>query len=162
MEGVIALSGPIGVGKSSFANALVERFGAIKVGTRDYILRQTGCDDEPVAGDPLAVPNARSSRKKLPFALAPYKNAIPSNIMPVLNAPIRKYFSDASFDFRFRLSLPVKIYNGIEIISMPMNNISRLLNELAMQIPQSTKKISAKYSPGLCPIAAMSFPLNKK
>ena len=46
MEGVIVLSGPIGVGKSSFANALVERFGAIKVGTRDYILQQTGCDNE--------------------------------------------------------------------------------------------------------------------
>ena len=46
MEGVIVLSGPIGVGKSSFANALVERFSAIKVGTRDYILRQTGCDNE--------------------------------------------------------------------------------------------------------------------
>jgi len=46
VEGVILLSGPIGVGKSSFANALVERFGAIKVGTRDYILQQTGCDNE--------------------------------------------------------------------------------------------------------------------
>lgn len=46
MEGVIVLSGPIGVGKSSFANALAERFGAIKVGTRDYILQRTGCDNE--------------------------------------------------------------------------------------------------------------------
>jgi adenylosuccinate synthase len=46
VEGVIAISGPIGVGKSSFANALVESFGAIQVGTRDYILRQTGCDNE--------------------------------------------------------------------------------------------------------------------
>ena len=46
MEGVIVLSGPIGVGKSRFANALVERFSAIKVGTRDYILRRTGCDNE--------------------------------------------------------------------------------------------------------------------
>jgi adenylosuccinate synthase len=46
VEGVIVLSGPIAVGKSSFANALCERFGATKVGTREYILRETGCENE--------------------------------------------------------------------------------------------------------------------
>src|SRR5713226_1403555 len=46
MEGVIVLSGPIGVGKSSFAKALAECFSATKVGTRGYILRRTGCDNE--------------------------------------------------------------------------------------------------------------------
>ena len=46
MEGVIVLSGPIGVGKSSFGRALVDRFGAIKVGTRDHILRRKGCQNE--------------------------------------------------------------------------------------------------------------------
>ena len=45
---------------------------------------------------------------------------------------------------------------------MPINNISRLLKELAMAIPQRTKKISAKYSPGLLPIAAMSCPFSRK
>ena len=46
MRSVIVLSGPIGVGKSSFAKALVERFGATRVGTRDYIIRKTGCENE--------------------------------------------------------------------------------------------------------------------
>src|SRR6185312_12344365 len=37
-----------------------------------------------------------SSIKKVPVVLAPYKNAIPSNISPVENDPIRKYFNAAS------------------------------------------------------------------
>jgi adenylosuccinate synthase len=57
VDGVIVISGPIAVGKSSFVKALVERCGATKVGTRDYILRQTGCANErgalQEAGDAL-------------------------------------------------------------------------------------------------------------
>src|SRR5450432_3569444 len=56
-----------------------------------------------------AFPMAISSRKKLPLSLAPYKKAMPNNISPVENAPIRKYFSEASLLFKFRLSLPVSI-----------------------------------------------------
>jgi adenylosuccinate synthase len=46
MEAVIVLSGPIGAEKSSFGRALVDHFGAVKVGTRDYILRRKGCENE--------------------------------------------------------------------------------------------------------------------
>ena len=46
MEGVIVLSGPIGVGKSSLASALVELFSATTAATRDYILQQTRCENE--------------------------------------------------------------------------------------------------------------------
>src|SRR5258708_3083864 len=60
-------------------------------------------------GDTAALPTPRSSIKKVPFWLAPYKKAIPSNINPVEKAPMRKYFRDASLLFRLRLSAPVRI-----------------------------------------------------
>jgi adenylosuccinate synthase len=46
MEGVIVVSGPMGVGKTSFANALVHNFAIRKVSTRAYILERTGCENE--------------------------------------------------------------------------------------------------------------------
>ncbi len=53
---LIVLSGPIGVGKSSFVEAL-EPFGASRVSTRQYIIDQTGCENErralQEAGDQL-------------------------------------------------------------------------------------------------------------
>jgi len=51
--------------------------------------------------------------------------------MPVLNAPIKKYLSAASLLFKFRLSLPVSMYRGIDIISIPINNINKVLNVAA-------------------------------
>src|SRR6185437_1204882 len=101
-----------------------------------------------------------SSIKKVPVVLAPYKNAIPSNISPVENDPIRKYFNAASLLFRFRLSDPVRIYSGIEMISIPKNNISKVLKVVTIATPQRTKKISAKYSARLLPIFSISRPLN--
>src|SRR5579859_3208792 len=97
-------------------------------------------------GVTAALPLHRSSIKKVPVELAPYKKAIPNSINPVENDPIRKYFSEASLLFRLRLSAPVRIYNGIEMISIPRNNISNVLKVVTIDTPQSTKKISAKYS----------------
>ena len=45
MKHLIVLSGPIGVGKSSFFEAL-ETFGAERISTRSYILDTTGCENE--------------------------------------------------------------------------------------------------------------------
>ena len=78
---------------------------------------------------------------KLP--VAPYSNTIPINMIPVVKEPIRKYFNEASLLFKFFLSEPVKMYNGIERISIPRNNISIPLNEVRMAVPHSTKKINA-------------------
>ena len=47
------------------------------------------------------------------------------SIKPVEKEPIRKYFNAASLLFRFFFSLPVRIYSGIEMISIPRNKISR-------------------------------------
>ena len=58
---------------------------------------------------------------------------MPISIIPVENAPIKKYFSEASLLFKLGLSLPVKIYNGIDMISIPRNNISNVLNEEDME-----------------------------
>jgi adenylosuccinate synthase len=52
---LIVLSGPIGVGKTSFGNALIDLFGATRVSTRSWLLARTGCQNErsalQVAGD---------------------------------------------------------------------------------------------------------------
>ena len=45
MKNLIVLSGPIGVGKSSFVEAL-KRFDAERVSTRAHILEATGCENE--------------------------------------------------------------------------------------------------------------------
>lgn len=45
MKHLIVLSGPIGVGKSSFVEAL-KRFDAERVSTRAHILETTGCQNE--------------------------------------------------------------------------------------------------------------------
>src|ERR1700757_4045339 len=81
---------------------------------------------------------------------------------PVEKAPIKKYFSDASLLFKLRLSLPVSIYRGIDIISIPINRISKVLNVAARQTPHKIKKSNAKYSETLDPTCSISRPLNKK
>ena len=52
---LIVLSGPIGVGKTSFGNALIDLFGATRVSTHSWLLAKTGCQNErsalQVAGD---------------------------------------------------------------------------------------------------------------
>lgn len=42
---LIVLSGPIGVGKTTFGNALVDLFGARRVSTRQWLLAKTGCEN---------------------------------------------------------------------------------------------------------------------
>jgi hypothetical protein len=58
--------------------------------------------------------------------------------------PRRKYFNDASLLFKFLLSLPVKIYNGIDMISMPRKSISNELKDDESMMPQRIKNIRAK------------------
>ena len=47
--------------------------------------------------------------------------------------------------FRFFLSEPVRIYKGIDKISIPIKNINKPLKEVRMVTPHNTKKIRAKY-----------------
>jgi hypothetical protein len=58
--------------------------------------------------------------------------------------PSRKYFNDASLLFKFLLSLPVNIYNGIDMISMPRKRISNELKDDESMMPQRIKNIRAK------------------
>jgi len=60
--------------------------------------------------------------------------------------PSKKYFKDASLLFKFRLSLPVNIYSGIEMISMPRKSMSNELNDEESMMPERIKNINAKYS----------------
>ncbi len=57
MRLLIAMSGPVGVGKSSFADALAKLHGAERVSTRKWIIDKTGCANErgalQAAGDLL-------------------------------------------------------------------------------------------------------------
>jgi adenylosuccinate synthase len=57
LELLIALSGPIGVGKTSFGRALTDLFDVTRISTRQYILDRTGCANErgalQEAGDQL-------------------------------------------------------------------------------------------------------------
>jgi len=82
--------------------------------------------------------------------------------MPVENDPIKKYFKPASLLFKFRLSLPVSTYKGMDIISIPRNKVSSVLKVADMQTPHKTKNINAKYSDTLLPTFCISLPLNKK
>ena len=84
------------------------------------------------------------------------------SIMPVEKAPIKKYLSDASLLFKLRLSLPVSMYSGIDIISIPKNKSSKVLKVAANETPHSTKNKSAKYSPTCSPTCSTALPLNKK
>ena len=43
---LIVLSGPIGVGKTAFGDALVDLFGAERVSTRRWLLSKTGCKND--------------------------------------------------------------------------------------------------------------------
>lgn len=43
---LIVLSGPIGVGKTTFGNALIDLFGAKRIATRGWLLAKTGCLNE--------------------------------------------------------------------------------------------------------------------
>jgi len=43
---LIVLSGPIGVGKTTFGDALVSLFGAARVSTRRWLIANTGCENE--------------------------------------------------------------------------------------------------------------------
>jgi adenylosuccinate synthase len=58
---LIVLSGPIGVGKTSFGNVLIDLFGATRVSTRSWLLARTGCRNErsalQVAGDKMDAEN---------------------------------------------------------------------------------------------------------
>ena len=87
---------------------------------------------------------------------------MPINIIPVEKAPIKKYFNEASLLFKLGLSVPVKIYSGIDIISIPRNSINKVLNEEAMATPHKTKNINAKYSETCLPTFSISLPFNKK
>jgi len=73
-------------------------------------------------------------------------NAMPISIKPVEKAPIKKYFRDASLLFKLRLSLPVSMYNGIDMISIPRKSINNVLNEDEIETPHNTKNIKLKYS----------------
>src|SRR4051812_21892315 len=83
-------------------------------------------------------------------------------MIPVEKAPIRKYFRAASLLFRLRLSLPVKIYSGIDMISIPRKRMSKVLKVAARQTPHKTKNIRAKYSDTLAPTFSISRPLSRK
>ena len=68
---------------------------------------------------------------------------MPSNRMPVEKEPIKKYLIAASLLNKLFLSEPVKIYNGMDKISIPINNMSKLLKEVKILAPQSIKKNKA-------------------
>src|SRR5436189_5522524 len=82
--------------------------------------------------------------------------------MPVEKAPIKKYFRDASVIFKLVLSLPVRMYKGIDIISIPKNNINNVLYEDDIATPHNTKNMRAKYSETFLPTFSISLPFNKK
>ena len=69
---------------------------------------------------------------------------MPNNKMPVEKEPIKKYFNEASLLNKFFLSEPVKMYNGIDKISIPINNINKLSKEVKTLTPHNMKKNMAK------------------
>ena len=50
----------------------------------------------------------------------------------------------------------------MDIISIPINRVNKVLNVAAMETPHKTKKIKAKYSDTLAPTFSKSLPLSKK
>src|SRR5665213_624085 len=87
---------------------------------------------------------------------------MPISSKPVEKAPIKKYFSDASLLFKLRLSLPVSMYSGIDIISIPRKSKSNVLKEDAIETPHKTKNIKLKYSETCMPIFSKSLPLKRR
>ncbi len=83
--------------------------------------------------------------------------------MPVEKEPIKKYFSAASLLLRLRLSLPVKMYKGIEMISIPRNSISSELKADTMAHTAQHEKDQCKV---LCQVHAhplhIPSPLSRK
>ena len=65
-------------------------------------------------------------------------------MIPVENAPIKKYLSAASLLFKFRLSLPVSIYKGIDMISIPRNRNNNVLKVAESATPHKMKNIKEK------------------
>ena len=65
----------------------------------------------------------------------PYNKAIPNNKNPVEKAPIKKYFNEASLEEKSFLRIPAKIYKATDIISMPINSIDKLWNEVTKTPP---------------------------
>ena len=68
---------------------------------------------------------------------------MPNNKIPVEKEPIKKYFIEASLLNKFFLSAPVKIYNGIDKISIPINNINKLSKEVKILAPHKIKNSRA-------------------
>jgi len=56
----------------------------------------------------------------------------------------------------------VSMYNGIDMISIPRNNINKVLKEDAIATPHKTKNIKAKYSEICLPTFSISLPFHKK
>jgi adenylosuccinate synthase len=46
MRYIIVISGPVGVGKSELAKALIARFGAARISTRELLIDRTGTPNE--------------------------------------------------------------------------------------------------------------------
>jgi hypothetical protein len=84
------------------------------------------------------------------------------SISPVEKAPIKKYFNEASVPFRFRLSLPVSMYKGIDKISIPKKSSSNVLKVDRMEAPHKTKNIKLKYSDTWRPVFSKSLQFKRK
>lgn len=88
MTNLIILSGPIGVGKSSFVEALAKH-GAQRISTRQYIIDATGCENErralQRAGDEL---DAKTEGKWVAEAIAPVIEETQASILVLDSARI--------------------------------------------------------------------------
>ena len=82
--------------------------------------------------------SARSNEPVLPKIIA-----IPKSKNPVANAPVKKYFIEASIERRSVLLAPAITYKGIERISIPKNNVTRFLNPNNVIPPHNDKSINA-------------------
>src|ERR1039457_4467180 len=82
------------VGAPSYTSGVQKWNGAAEtLKDNDTINNNKPTINNGVAG---ALPTPISSIKNDPVLLAPYKKAIPSSIIPVEKAPIKKYFKEAS------------------------------------------------------------------
>ena len=62
-----------------------------------------------------------TSKSKEP--VAPYNKVMPNSKKPVENAPIKKYFKEASLDAALFFFIPAKMYKLTDMISIPINNM---------------------------------------